>query len=166
MGNLRYLCSALFFLSGLPILWFGLSSSSLDSALLGGLGVAVSFGIVLPQHVPWRYLCAAIFVVNGVLFLQGATSSGSPIWLIPAALSFAAAIAVVRRQGWVWIAALIAGSLEVGTWAVVVLHDAPQGGIEAAIISLLPGLLFSAVWIWCIFASVRISRQGNAPKQT
>ena len=159
---MRYAIAAV--LCGISVLFmaFAVQAGSLASLLLGVSGIAASAGIVAQDHKAERYLCAAVLLVNAVMFALGATPLRSAFSYAIAALSLAAAIGLVLRQQWVRIPTVITSVMTVGGWAAAAIsaliqHRWPDAEVGNGLISLVPGLLLAAIWIWCAFAVARIA---------
>ena len=147
-------CSGLF-------IAFAVSAGSPESLLLGLSGILASAGIAVRHDEATRYLCAAVLFVNTLMLAQAWASTGSLVALAFAVLSFTAASGLLCRQQWVRIPTVITSVMAVGTWAAaafgaVLEHRWPSADVGTGLISLVPGLLLSAIWIWCAFAVARV----------
>jgi hypothetical protein len=159
---MRYAIAAVLCATSILFIVFAVSAGSAESLLLGVSGIAASAGIVAQEHEAERYLCAAVLLVNAVMITLGAESSGSAFSFVLAALSLAAAIGLVLRQQWVRIPTVITSVMTVGGWAAAAMRALleqrwPDADVGAGFISLVPGLLLAAIWIWCAFAVARIA---------
>lgn len=158
---MRYVCAVvLCAFSGLFIA-FAVSAGSPEALLLGVSGIAASAGVAVRNDGAARYLCAAVLLANALILVLGWASSGSLVSLAFAALSFAAAGGLVLRQHWARIPTVITSVMAVGSWAAAAFgalleHRWPSADVGTGVISLMPGLLLSAIWIWCAFAVARL----------
>ena len=72
------------------------------------------------------------------------------------------AFGILARQQWVRIPTVITSVMTLGPWIAATLsaaiaHRWPVSDIGVGAISLMPGLLLAAIWVWCPFAVARIS---------
>jgi hypothetical protein len=154
---MRYVCAVVLCACSGLFIAFAVSAGSLESLLLGLSGIAASAGMAVRHDEATRYLCAAVLLANALMLVQGWASSGSLVSLAFAAVSFAAASGLVLRQQWVRIPTVITSVMAVGAWAAAAFgaaleHRWPYADMGDGFISLMPGLLLSAIWIWCAFA--------------
>jgi hypothetical protein len=163
-GNiLRYASAALLCAISLPFIAFAVSAGSLDALLLGLSGVAASVGMVVHQHQALRYVCAAILLANAVMILLGVASSGFSFFALAlAALSLGAGVGILARQQWVRIPTVITSVMTLGPWIAAALtaaiaHRWPASDLGVGAISLMPGILLAAIWVWCPLTVARIS---------
>jgi hypothetical protein len=142
---------------------FGVSASSWDALLLGSSGVLASAGMVIHQHRALRLTCAGILLANAAMIVLGIASSGFSLFaLVLAVLSLVAGIGILARQQWVRIPTVITSVMTLGPWVAALLtaamaHRWPEADIGVGAISLLPGLVLAAIWVWCPLTVARIS---------
>ena len=163
---MRYFWAVVLCATSLLFVRFAVEAGSMASLLLGFSGLATAAGVIVRHDGVVRYLCAAILLANAVMF--GVASSGALLSFAIAALSLAAAIGLVLRQQWVRIPTVIASVMTVGGWTAAAFgaalaHRWPDADVGTGVISLIPGALFLAVWIWCAFAVARIAEPSAAP---
>jgi len=160
---LRYAGAAVLCATSVLFIAFAVLAGSLPSLLLGLSGVVASVGIVVRQHQALRYVCAAILLANAVMILLSVTSSGFSLFaLVLAALSLGAGVGILARQQWVRIPTVITSVMTLGPWVAAALtatiaHRWPAADIGGGAISLLPGVLLAAIWVWCPLTVARIS---------
>jgi hypothetical protein len=142
---------------------FGVSAESWDALLLGLSGVLASVGMMLHQHQALRLTCAAILLANAVMIVLGVMSSGFSLYaLVLAALSLGAGVGILARQQWARIPTLITSVMTLGPWVAAALtaamaHRWPEADLGTGLISLMPGLVLAAIWVWCPLTVARIS---------
>ena len=158
---MRYACAVVLCASSGLFIAFAVSAGSPEALLLGLSGILASAGMAVRHDGATRYLCAAVLLTYALMLVQGWASSGSLASLAFAAISFAAASGLVLRQLWVRIPTVITSVMAVGTWVAAALgaalaHRWPSAAVGTGLISLMPGLLLSAIWIWCAFAVARL----------
>ena len=158
-----YAGAAVLCATSLLFIAFAAAAGSIPSLLLGVSGVAASIGIVVHQHQALRYVCAAILFANAVMILLNVESSGSSLFaLVLAALSLGAGVGILARQQWVRIPTVITSVMTLGPWIAATLtaaiaHRWPESDMGVGVISLMPGLLLAAIWVWCPLTVARIS---------
>jgi len=160
---LRYAGAAVLCATSVLFIAFALSAGSLPSLLLGLSGVVASVGMVVHQHQALRYVCAALLLANSVIIVMGVMSSGFSLFaVVLAALSLGAGIGILARQQWVRIPTVITSVMTLGPWVAAALtaaiaHRWPVSDLGVGAISLMPGILLAAIWVWCPLTVARIS---------
>ena len=160
---MRYAGAAALCAVSLLFIAFAASAGSLDALLLGLSGVAASVGMVVHQHQALRYVCAAILLANAVMILLNVAFTGFSLFaVVLAALSFGAGVGILARQQWVRIPTVITSVMTLGPWiaaalTAVIAHSWPASDLGVGAISLMPGILLAAIWVWCPLTVARIS---------
>ena len=142
---------------------FAVSAGSFESLLLGLSGVAAAVGIAVHRHQALRYACATILLANALMIGLHVASSGFSLFALALALlSLGAGVGILARQQWVQIPTVITAVVTLGGWVAAALtaaiaHRWPETDLGSGLISVMPGLLLAAIWVWCPFAVARIS---------
>jgi hypothetical protein len=119
--------------------------------------------MMLHQHQALRLTCAAILLANAVMIVLGVMSSGFSLYaLVLAALSLGAGVGILARQQWARIPTVITSVMTLGPWVAAALtaamaHRWPEADLGTGLISLMPGLVLAAIWVWCPLTVARIS---------
>lgn len=163
-GNtVRYVGAAVLCATSLLFVALAAAAGSLPSLLLGLSGVVASVGMVVHQHQALRFVCAAILLANSVIIVLGVMSSGFSVFaLVLAALSLGAGVGILAKQQWVRIPTVITSVMTLGPWIAATLtaaiaHRWPVSDLGVGVISLMPGILLAAIWVWCPLTVARIS---------
>jgi hypothetical protein len=164
----RYAFAALLCVTSVLFIAFAVSAGTLVGVLLGLSGIVASAGIVIRDHETLRYVCATLLLANAVMIALSVTLPGVTLSWALAALSFAAGIGLVLRQEWVRIPTVITSVMTLGGWIAAALtsaiaHQWPEADVGPGLISLMPGLVLGAIWVWCPLTVARLCMPSTTP---
>ena len=165
---MRYAFAAALCATSALFIVFAVSVGSLVAVLLGLSGIVASAGIVNRDHEALRYICATLLLTNAVMIVLSLTPPGAALSWALAALSFTAGIGLVLRQEWVRIPTVVTSVMTLGGWIAAALtsaiaHRWPEADVGVGLVSLMPGLVLGAIWVWCPLTVARICMPSTTP---